>query len=633
MTRKNDGVDIAASFDGPVLGITGNVELEADTAGTIGNSILIEPNIGAGTKAFYSGPVSGVTGTVELEANYEGTIGNSIELSTPLLDDSFNNNAVNSNKFSNGIVNAIVADAGIFIGGTFTNYLNTGRDYFVQLTQDGQLDTAFCTNATDGSKFNSTVYAIAVQYDYSILVGGDFTDYKLPLNRDYFIRLLADGNLDTAFCANASDGSQFDNTVHTIVVQPDDKILVGGEFTNYKTPGRNGLIRLNSDGTLDTAFCANASDSGKFNNAVRSIKLQPDGKIIVGGTFNNYINAGRNNLVRLNADGTLDTVFCTNATDGGKFNNDIYTVERQIDGKILAGGIFTDYNLTTGRDRLIRLNSDGTVDSTFCINAIDNKITNNYVLSILSQIDNRVVIGGRFDNYAGITGLNNLIRVNQDGTLDTSFTDNYVKGTYSAFSNMVASIEDDMVSTGRMFIGGGFLHYDISTNVATNLNRLIATNATKSLAFLSAEWNFDNPSNEVTVNSSLNVIPSPTTVISLSGGTDGTNDSLTTAVNTWNVANPTNTVTLLSANGSDILQEDIQLTGGGTSSPVYLRETGSFYLQYNEDTTDWEIKGETFAGDEAGIEFSVDGNQVQYTTTNIAGTLVKSILKFFCKYL
>jgi len=65
----------------------------------------------------------------------------------------------------------------------------------------------------------------------------------------------------------------------------------------------------------------------------------------------------------------------------------------------------------------------------------------------------------------------------------------------------------------------------------------------------------------------------------------------------------------------------------------YLRESGSYYIQYNDDTTDWEIKGETFAGDYAGVDFSLTGNQVQYISSNITGTLVKSILKFFAKYL
>jgi hypothetical protein len=65
----------------------------------------------------------------------------------------------------------------------------------------------------------------------------------------------------------------------------------------------------------------------------------------------------------------------------------------------------------------------------------------------------------------------------------------------------------------------------------------------------------------------------------------------------------------------------------------YVRESGSYYIQYNEDTTDWEIKGETFAGDYTGVDFEVAGNQVQYSSSNIAGTIVKSVLNWFAKYL
>ena len=121
--------------------------------------------------------------------------------------------------------------------------------------------------------------------------------------------------------------------------------MVGGSFTDYNGTGRGRLIRLNADGSLDTAFTDAASRTGttaNFNGTVSSIALQSNGKVLVGGNFTNYAGTnGRSRLIRLNADGTLDTDFCVNASDGAKFSNTILSIAVQSDGKVLVGGNFT----------------------------------------------------------------------------------------------------------------------------------------------------------------------------------------------------------------------------------------------------------------------------------------------------
>ena len=89
-----------------------------------------------------------------------------------------------------------------------------------------------------------------------------------------------------------------DNNVYVVVVQPDGKILIGGTFTAVLGVARNKIARLNPDGTLDTAFNPNA------NATVFSIAVQADGKILVGGTFNGASSIGgqpRNHIARLDA--------------------------------------------------------------------------------------------------------------------------------------------------------------------------------------------------------------------------------------------------------------------------------------------------------------------------------------------
>jgi uncharacterized delta-60 repeat protein len=166
--------------------------------------------------------------------------------------------------------------------------------------------------------------------------------------------------LDTGF----SIGTGFNNTVNSIAVQGDGKILVGGTFTSYNGTSRNRIGRLNSDGSLDTGF---SIGTGFPTNAVNSIAVQgDDGKILVGGSFTSYNGTTRNRIARLNSDGSFDTGFSI----GTGFNSAVNSIAVQgDDGKILVGGTFTSYNggAAGSSNRIARLNSDGTLDSGFSI--------------------------------------------------------------------------------------------------------------------------------------------------------------------------------------------------------------------------------------------------------------------------
>src|SRR5207249_2373247 len=124
-------------------------------------------------------------------------------------------------------------------------------------------------------------------------------------------------------------------TVYAIVAQPDGKILLGGSFTTLAPNGgatviRNHIARLNPDGTLDTAFNPNA------DNTVYSIAVQTDGKVLVGGLFANIGGQTRNRIARLVATTGQTDSFNPNAS------SDVYTIAIQTDGKILVGGQFTN---------------------------------------------------------------------------------------------------------------------------------------------------------------------------------------------------------------------------------------------------------------------------------------------------
>jgi uncharacterized delta-60 repeat protein len=378
------------------------------------------------------------------------------------LDSTLGLNMTDGARFNSTVwASATQSDGKVLVAGQFTNYAGiSGRNRLVRLTAGEDLpDEAFCLIAVDGAKFNDTIRSLVVQPDGKILVGGDFNSYAGAPGRHKLVRLNADGTLDTTFCGNAVDGAKFNAAVLCLAIQSDGKILVGGSFTNYAgTVGRSYLIRLNADGTLDTTFCGNAVDGAKFNFDPYSLAIQSDGKILVGGEFTNYAGtANRHRLIRLNITGTLDTSFCVNATDSAKFTNIVIRVITQSDGKILVGGDFSNYAGTSGRNKLIRLEADGTLDTTFCGNAVDGTKFSSTVWSLSAQSDGKILVGGSFTNYAGTSGRHALVRLATDGTLDTAFCGNAVDGAKFNSGSLITGLV--IQSDGRILVGGGFSSY------------------------------------------------------------------------------------------------------------------------------------------------------------------------------
>jgi uncharacterized delta-60 repeat protein len=347
------------------------------------------------------------------------------------------------------LTTSLQSDGKIIIGGWFNSYNGTSRNRIARLNTDGILDTSFIP----GTGADSTVLTTSLQSDGKIIIGGDFTSYN-GTGRNRIARLNTDGTLDTTF----NPGTGTNNAVYTACLQSDGKIIIGGNFTSYDGIGRNNIARLNTDGTLDTTF----NPGTGTNYYVYYITLQSDGKIIIGGWFNSYNGTSRNRIARLNTDGTLDTSF----NPGTGANSWIWTTTLQSDGKIIIGGNFTTYN-STGTNHITRLNTDGILDVTF------NPGTgaNLYVLTTSFQNDGKIIIGGAFYSYNG-TGRNRIARLNSDGTLDTTF--NPGAGANNAVYTTC------LQSDGKIIIGGVFTAYN---GTARNFIARVNTDGTLDTTF------------------------------------------------------------------------------------------------------------------------------------------------------
>lgn len=309
--------------------------------------------------------------------------------------------------------------------------------------QPGSIDNSFQI----GMGTNAIVTAITVQTDNRILIGGGFNYYKSVIRRK-ITRIHPNGSIDYTFNSGSSFAGE-DSLILSIKLQNDSSILVGGSFTSYQGIPINNITRLKANGDLDTTFHSGIG----ADERVIDIALQTDGKIILGGYFNTYDGFSSNGIIRLNPNGTIDTSFHLGNGTGAGLNIGIHKIEIQNDGKILIVGTFSTYNMIP-RNYIARLNADGTIDPTFNpgINIVGGNIN-----SCVIQSNGKILIGGSFHHYNTILA-SGIMRLNEDGTLDTSFNSSYGIGAGSLpYSNVdgIALQED-----GKIIIAGYFMTYN-----------------------------------------------------------------------------------------------------------------------------------------------------------------------------
>jgi uncharacterized delta-60 repeat protein len=467
----------------------------ADISGTV-SCVVVQSNgqvvIGGNFKNS-----SGVTGNNLLRLNADGT-----------LDTTFNPNP-------NNVVSAMAVQANgqIIVAGVFTLFTpnggatTTNRNYIARLNTDGSIDSAFDPNP------NNPVAAVALQSNGQIIIGGNFNvlqanEGTLAYARFNLARLNTDGTVDVNFDPNPS------GVIEAIAIQSNGQIVVGGAISSLQPNGtgnnivRDGVARINADGTLDLNFdpepngavdaiavqangqivlgttvvtrnaiarvnldgSVDAGYDPETNGQVEALALEPNGEILVGGSFSTLQPDGatlpttRNNLALLNTDGTIDASFDPNP------NGAVNAVNLQADGSILFGGTFTllqpNASILIGGSfthvsnvtvaNLALLNSDGSPNTALTANP------NGAVSALAVQANNQVIIGGSFSTVGGVAR-SNLARLNTNDTLDTTFNPN-VTGTVNALAIQGNS---QVVLAGSFSAVGGVAR--------TNLARITST--------------------------------------------------------------------------------------------------------------------------------------------------------------
>jgi uncharacterized delta-60 repeat protein len=295
---------------------------------------------------------------------------------------------------SNQVFRILVQNDGkLIICGYFDKINGVARHRVARLNADGTLDTSFVPAVGDTV---DRVYTIALQSDGKLLIGGNFSRIG-GVTRFHIARLNLDGSLDTSFNAVPMERTAgADSGIYCIVVQPDGRILIGGQFRIPQPDPRDFMARLNVDGSLDTSF--NAFDIQAYQFAyVFAIAVQPDGKIVIGGRELPPIHGvSRPYFARLTANGSLDAGFDTFV------DREVRSIKLQGDGKILLGGEFLQVD-SEPRGRIARLDPDGNLEPGFNSGSgADGGTSPNGVLGIaVQEYDDRVVMGGYFTSVDG----------------------------------------------------------------------------------------------------------------------------------------------------------------------------------------------------------------------------------------
>lgn len=332
------------------------------------------------------------------------------------------------------------------------------RFAFAQL---GDLDTSFHI----GTGFQSIVTAVSIQPDQKIVVGGDFTSYN-GTNYPKMVRLFPNGSIDSTFYIGSSG---FSSTIKSIKILADTSMLVAGEFTYLNSTNLNTtIVKLTKSGAIDPSF----NSTTNINGAITAMEVDAaTGKIYISGLFTSVCGQPRKHIACLMPDGTIDTTFQVGTGFTGSFGQSPpYCMKLLPDGNLLVGGDFMFYNGTLA-NKFCKITPTGAIDNVFTANITGGGF-NGIVRAMDVLNDGKIIVGGSFTNALSFP-YNKLACLNSDGSINTSFN------IGDGISGEVYAIK--VTPKNKILVGGGFNFYNnISQMSIIQLN----TDGTKDANFV-----------------------------------------------------------------------------------------------------------------------------------------------------
>ena len=322
-----------------------------------------------------------------------------------MIDTSFSIGQVNGDEIR---AIAPASNGDLYLGGSFEQISGHERANFARVHSDGTLDLTFnATFTIPGPDTNPEVRAIVVDSEDRIVVGGNFTHCN-GQPRQNIARLLPDGSLDLTFDPGANGG------VNTILIDQGNGLLIGGSFTSLDNTPASRLVRIHSYGSMDTTF----TNQQSFDASVEEI-IQHGNQFYVAGGFTERI-------IRLNTPGSRDLAF-----DSYRPRSSVTDIAVLPNGDLIASGRFSG--------GLIKIDDAGELDEDF------SPRPNDFVLDINTTEEGEILVAGDFTRIAG-KSIRSLARLSANGDLDDSFQPPSFDGPISTLSR----------SGDELLLGGDF---------------------------------------------------------------------------------------------------------------------------------------------------------------------------------
>jgi uncharacterized delta-60 repeat protein len=290
----------------------------------------------------------------------------------------------------------------LILGGNFTSYRGNTVRGICRINNDGTFDNTFVS----GTGFTGDVLAIAEQSDGKLIVGGNFTQYSgVSVNR--LCRLNPNGSLDTTFQPNIT-GTPVN--VNKIVVNSDDSFYVGGRNVRVSGTNRYNIILFTSGGSYDSVSSFNTSGVGlTFGGEVSDMLITNSTQLLIAGQFSTYNGVSVPlGSIRLNQNGTRDTTYAS-----GNFNNNTRRVKIQNDGKYVFttfSGSYSGFTISG----VARINPNGTFDPTLSGRTFLGNASE--LVALLIDNSNDIYVGGAFTSYGGVI-VNNFVKMDTTGRI------------------------------------------------------------------------------------------------------------------------------------------------------------------------------------------------------------------------
>ncbi|MGB3586010.1 MAG: hypothetical protein WBA23_05700 [Tunicatimonas sp.] len=320
----------------------------------------------------------------------------------------------------------------LFVGGAFSSVNNTPAKGAVAINEQGQLNTNFLPDLGGKPSVNDALLAS----EGSLIISGNFTEIN-GVSANSIAKLSAVGKVDEAFSSNISIGPEM--RVNTIVLQPNKKILVGGSFKMPNRYEQSGVIRLESNGKLDQSFSSEINHSG---GGATKIHLSEDGSMLVAGHSNYYVNTVYRNLIKLDSTGAVDYSFAPEIEEEVQISGMLVT-----DDGILIGGekwVEADDVGYTNVGYINKLDFTGQADSAFSPEAtVGYKIT-----TFALTTDKKILAVGMSVGGYGSNDVMPVIQMESNGELIDRFSVGVGVSHHPYFSSIVSASDSTYILTG-----------------------------------------------------------------------------------------------------------------------------------------------------------------------------------------